>query len=334
MDKVDLQIAIELEKCLQPVQIPNTCSFWMIRTKSGVYYNEFIRNKYIAIGWNAVLKSALLEATEDNLHRLIETYYTDKQPGAALNKCRRFLENMKPGDIVMILGEKRRLTPLLARAMLNHHSLSEIDEYAYPILNTCFDLYTYANEMHLVFRVTTLHKIKGRDFSAFSYFINEIFFVIDEDEDISITTNLNSPGDYVVAFQKGMEFIQSNWTAFLFAFLVLFGGKFKGSNVEFDIPSVRGLIKYFINRQYESDKKDLELAAKKEEIKGLELENELKRIQIEKERLELAIQKMPSDADLQKLQKASQALELQVPDPKIIAFPSSNAQEDHKDGSS
>lgn len=41
MDKVDLQIAIELEKCLQPVQIPNTCSFWMIRTKSGVYYNEF-----------------------------------------------------------------------------------------------------------------------------------------------------------------------------------------------------------------------------------------------------------------------------------------------------
>lgn len=42
MDKVDLQIAIELEKCLQPVQIPNTCSFWMIRTKSGVYYNEFI----------------------------------------------------------------------------------------------------------------------------------------------------------------------------------------------------------------------------------------------------------------------------------------------------
>lgn len=107
MDKVDLQIAIELEKCLQPVQIPNTCSFWMIRTKSGVYYNEFIRNKYIAIGWNAVLKSALLEATEDNLHRLIETYYTDKQPGAALNKCRRFLENMKPGDIVMILGEKK-----------------------------------------------------------------------------------------------------------------------------------------------------------------------------------------------------------------------------------
>ena len=50
--------------------------------------------------------------------------------------------------------------------------------------------------------------------------------------------------------------------------------------------------------------------------------------------MELAIQKMPSDADLQKLQKASQALELQVPDPKIIAFPSSNAQEDHKDGSS
>ena len=42
MDKVDLQIAIELEKCLQPVQIPNTCSFWMIRTKSGVYYNELL----------------------------------------------------------------------------------------------------------------------------------------------------------------------------------------------------------------------------------------------------------------------------------------------------
>ena len=104
--------------------------------------------------------------------------------------------------------EEGRLTPLLVRAMLNHQSLSEISIYAVPVLNTCFDLYVYKEETHVVFRVNTRNRIKGRDFSTFSYYITEMFATINDDNDVSITMNLNSPGDYVVAFQKTMEFIQ------------------------------------------------------------------------------------------------------------------------------
>lgn len=98
--------------------------------------------------------------------------------------------------------EEGRLTPLLVRAMLNHQSLSEISMYAVPVLNTCFDLYVYKEETHVVFRVNTRNRIKGRDFSTFSYYITEMFATINDDNDVSITMNLNSPGDYVVAFQK------------------------------------------------------------------------------------------------------------------------------------
>ena len=62
--------------------------------------------------------------------------------------------------------------------------------------------------------MNTKRKIKGRDFATFCYYITEIFSVLNEDEDISITTNLNSPGDYVVAFSQGMDFIQEHWFAF------------------------------------------------------------------------------------------------------------------------
>ena len=391
MDEENLYFIEEMERQIRPIQVPDCCSFWMIRTKSGAYYNEYIRNGYIAIGWNAILRNNIEQDGEEKMRQAVELHYADKRPGAAINKCYSFVTTMRIGDIVMILGDKRvafgivgeyfekqdiqegikkeleadsqiaeglhkqveikcpyikrrqiqmikeveegRLTPLLVRAMLNHQSLSEISMYAVPVLNTCFDLYVYKEETHVVFRVNTRNRIKGRDFSTFSYYITEIFATINDDNDVSITMNLNSPGDYVVAFQKTMEFIQQNWFAFLFVYLILFGGSYEKDGVKTDIPSVRGLIKWSIQHKHEAESKSLETEKLKGEIDGIKLDNEMKKIQIQKAKKEALLDAMPENRELEKMQKASQALDLQKPDPKIIIFPSAN-QEDHKDGSS
>lgn len=390
MEEYNIQLVEKINQQVHIVEVPEACSFWMIRTKSGAYYSEYIKNGYIAIGWNAILQSNITQDDEEKLRQAVELNYTDKRPGAAINKCYSFVRDMRVGDIVMILGDKRvafgivgeyfekqdiqnciikeleadaqiaagvhkqneiecpyikrrkiqvikeveeiRLTPMLARAMMNHHSLSEIDDYAIPVLNTCFDLYVYNGETHVVFRVNTKNKIKGRDFATFCYYITEMFSALNGDEDISITTNLNSPGDYVVAFSQGMDFIQGHWFAFLFIFTVLFGGSYEKDGMKVEIPSIRGVIKWLCNHKHDAEIKGLETEKLKKEIDGIDLDNELKRIQIVREIENSDLQKMPADSELEKLQKASRALELQEPDPKVIIFPSAN-EEDHKDGS-
>lgn len=391
MDTEKLSTVIgAISHTIHPIQIPTNCSFWMLRTKSGAYYGEYVRERYIAIGWNVLLQKNILQDDNEKLRKAIEANYIDKQPGSAVNKCTSFVQTMKSGDIVMILGEKqvafgvvgeyfeeteisecvrkekeadaqieaglhreesiqcpyvkrrkiqlikevdeKRLTPTLARSLLNHHSLSNADEYAIPILNTCFDLYAYLDETRVVFRVNTQHKIKGRDFAAFTYFLNEFFCAISSEDDVSITTNLNSPGDYVVAIQHGIEFVQSNLPAFIFIFTILFGGSFEGHGFKLDIPSVRGFAKWMCERSYTAQEKELKLAQKREEIDSIKFDNELKLIQIQREKNQLAFDKMPTDQDFQKLQQASQALEIQNPEPNAISFPLPN-REDHKDGS-
>ena len=85
-------------------------------------------------------------------------------------------------------------------------------------------------------------------------------------------------------------------------------------------------------RSYTAQEKELKLAQKREEIDSIKFDNELKLIQIQREKNQLAFDKMPTDQDFQKLQQASQALELQNPEPNAISFPLPN-REDHKDGS-
>ena len=36
--------------------ISDDIKFWMVRTKEGFFFDEFIREEFIAIGWNAVTK--------------------------------------------------------------------------------------------------------------------------------------------------------------------------------------------------------------------------------------------------------------------------------------
>lgn len=84
--------------------------FWMVRTKCDLYYQEFLRENYIAIGWNAVLQNDLNQPDADQPKgelacRIESIYQKERKIGNVLNKCYRFCYGMKPGDIAMIVGE-------------------------------------------------------------------------------------------------------------------------------------------------------------------------------------------------------------------------------------
>ena len=87
-------------------QIPDATNFWMVRSKQGVFYNEYVAGGYIAIGWNSLTKDILSDNRDDDYYKQIlkDNNYPDKMPGTALNKCRRFIDEIQSGDIAMIVG--------------------------------------------------------------------------------------------------------------------------------------------------------------------------------------------------------------------------------------
>lgn len=50
--------------------IDNTKNYWMIRTKGGIYFNDFFLNDYVAIGWDEIVDLELM--TELNREALTE----------------------------------------------------------------------------------------------------------------------------------------------------------------------------------------------------------------------------------------------------------------------
>lgn len=60
---------------MQPQKVPEGCSFWMIRSKRGVFYDEYIRSGYIAIGWNALLERDFATDSEDQRKAKIALAY-------------------------------------------------------------------------------------------------------------------------------------------------------------------------------------------------------------------------------------------------------------------
>lgn len=83
----------------------------MIRTKRGFFFDEFVHKKFIAIGWNLVSKdmisTPLSKSQTKILKESIKETYDEKKPGTALNKCKRFCNELKTGDICLIVGRDK-----------------------------------------------------------------------------------------------------------------------------------------------------------------------------------------------------------------------------------
>ena len=98
-----------MENLKNPLSIPHirsNCNFWMMRTNNGAFYNEFVREGFLAIGWNAIYEATLLQYNDDGLRSIISKYYPkEKQPGSPVNKCVKFIDELSDGDIALIVGD-------------------------------------------------------------------------------------------------------------------------------------------------------------------------------------------------------------------------------------
>ncbi len=90
-------------------KIDKNVKFWMIRTKQGVFYDEFIANEYIAIGWNYLSQSSLKDISKtqnEKLKESIKSIYSEKMPQNSINKCKRFIFEINEGDYIAVVGNK------------------------------------------------------------------------------------------------------------------------------------------------------------------------------------------------------------------------------------
>jgi len=87
------------------VQIDGKRNYWLVRTQSGEYHEEFYFDDFIAIGWDDFNNKEEFEnpSNEGYLKKQIASKYPEsKQPGLIYNQIRRFFTEMKLGDLVMI----------------------------------------------------------------------------------------------------------------------------------------------------------------------------------------------------------------------------------------
>lgn len=157
----------------------------------------------------------------------------------------------------------------LYRAISNYHGISNLDDYSYHILNELYNCYTYQNYTALVYNIRKVTPIKPRELSSFIYGNTECLCSVIPEENISIQTELHSPGDAIYLLRDLYTIAKNNWGIIL-GLLVFLGG---GSAFSFNIPGAIDIIKRaFLAPQ---------------EIKEKKLENDTKEVELQLKRLEL-----------------------------------------------
>lgn len=100
-----MECKIDFRKVLNIKEISEDINFWLVRSKSGFFYDEYKNEKYIGLGWNYITDKNVNEADDSKVEAIkdeIKRLYKTKQPTTIINKCDRFINEMKKDDIVMI----------------------------------------------------------------------------------------------------------------------------------------------------------------------------------------------------------------------------------------
>lgn len=87
-----------------------SANYWLVRTMGGQYYNDFVENGFIAIGYNEITLRKLQELNDDDklataeLKQDIAEHHqaTINHPGHAASQLLRFARNICAGDIVVV----------------------------------------------------------------------------------------------------------------------------------------------------------------------------------------------------------------------------------------
>ena len=110
------ELFLSLERLSTFNTVPPERKYWLIRTQAGIYYESFVDNGYIGIGYNEVPYSqlSLLGVQDDrilftlfnSLKDFCEMIYPeDTRPGLIASQLIKFAYNIKRGDIVVIPSE-------------------------------------------------------------------------------------------------------------------------------------------------------------------------------------------------------------------------------------
>lgn len=84
-------------------KISDTRNYWLVRTKSGLYYDDFYRNGYIAVNFDEITEQDLNELSEDELYFQFKKLYPNSvQVRRYISQLRTFHKVIKKDDLVLI----------------------------------------------------------------------------------------------------------------------------------------------------------------------------------------------------------------------------------------
>jgi len=311
-------------------EIAEDTHFWMIRTKRGYFYNEFIGKKFVALAWNNITEETDFsdESKEGLKDSIVLNYPEIKRPSTVINKCNSFINEVKENDILVIPSEKskfitfaiageyfedesktvgvektvinridhkdveindvscpyrkrRRIIPVrtvkseeinysLYRAISNYHGISNLDNYSRYILSMLYNVYSYQNNINIIFNVRKKGPIGPRLLSGVLYGATNYLCDIGINEaKISAQVNINSPGPIDFSIVDIYNWFSTNYLPIFGLFVVAGGGSF----LTFKLPGVPQIIKDILTvpneirkSKSEAEKLELEVMQKKLEL--------------------------------------------------------------------
>ena len=84
-----------------------TRNYWFIRTQGGSLFNKFLSGNFVGIEWDEISDLNIINnASESVLRDAVRKYYKNvDKPGRVINQIKRFVSEVKIGDIVLIPSE-------------------------------------------------------------------------------------------------------------------------------------------------------------------------------------------------------------------------------------
>ena len=145
--------------------------------------------------------------------------------------------------------------------------------YAEDILNCVYNCYEYRDDLIYTINIAKSERIKARELSRLLYVTTELFCKLIDEDLLSVTLNVNSPGKFVVRLEKGYQKLKKGSIPLIMLYLLVFGGSAFG----YEFPGALDLI---IDTIKEIRMMDIEVEAARVELESKKLENYNKTIEL------------------------------------------------------
>lgn len=108
-----MEISTVEEKILKKIGIDvfsKNRNYWFVRTQGGAYYDDFTNENFVGIEWDEISDVEFIRnASEEQWKETIKKHYKDvDKPGYIINQIKKFVFDIKQGDIVLIPNEKSK----------------------------------------------------------------------------------------------------------------------------------------------------------------------------------------------------------------------------------